>query len=66
MSETSASQNPQEPADQEHPAQTESEGTAAHLGDSWGCQAARLTAGFMMVSYSMGVNRPRRACRRRR
>lgn len=39
---------------------------AAHLGDSWGCQAARLTAGFMMVSYSMGVNRPRRACRRRR
>ena len=25
MSETSASQNPQEPADQEHPAQTESE-----------------------------------------
>ncbi|MDN3461937.1 hypothetical protein, partial [Kocuria sp. APC 4018] len=25
-------------------------GTAAHLGDSWGCQAARLTAGFMMVS----------------
>ena len=41
-------------------------GTAAHLGDSWGCQAARLTAGFMMVSYSMGVNRPRRACRRRR
>ncbi len=31
-----------------------------------GCQAARATVGFMMVSYSMGVNRLRRACRRRR
>ena len=27
-------------------------------------QVARLMAGFMTVSYSMGVNRPRRACRR--
>lgn len=41
-------------------------GTAARSGDSWGCQAARSTAGFMMVSYSMGVNRPKRACPRRR
>ena len=28
--------------------------------------AARAAGGFMMVSYSMGVKRPRPACRRRR
>jgi hypothetical protein len=31
-----------------------------------GCQAAGAVCGVMMVSYSMGVNRPRRAWRRRR
>ena len=28
--------------------------------------AARFAVGVMVVSYSMGVNRPRRSCRRRR
>ncbi|WP_246585721.1 hypothetical protein [Streptomyces yatensis] len=40
-------------------------GTAARSGDS-GVYAARAAGGVMMVSYSTGVNRPRRRCRRRR
>ena len=42
------------------------EGDCRTIRGQLGCQATRLTAGFMMVSYSMGVNRPRRACGRRR
>lgn len=40
-------------------------GTAAPLGDR-GVQAASAWLVVMMASYSIGVNRPRRVCRRRR
>jgi hypothetical protein len=40
-------------------------GTAARIGDRFG-QAACVAGVVMMVSYSMGVNRPSEACRRRR
>ena len=40
-------------------------GTAARTGDRLG-HAAWLAVVVMMVSYSMGVNRPRASCRRRR
>ena len=40
-------------------------GTAAAIGDRLG-QAACVAGVVMMVSYSMGVNRPRASCLRRR
>nr|WP_206446187.1 HTTM domain-containing protein [Agrococcus sp. KRD186] len=40
-------------------------GSAARIGDS-SSHAASATVVFMMVSNSMGVKRPRAACRRRR
>jgi len=44
---------------------TDAVGTAARVGDRLG-QAAWVAAVAMVASYSMGVNRPRRCCRRRR
>ncbi|WP_420329473.1 DUF6980 family protein [Salinispora pacifica] len=40
-------------------------GSAAPIGDSFS-HAACLAGGVMMVSYSIGVNRDRGRCRRRR
>ncbi|GAA3512907.1 hypothetical protein GCM10022262_41080 [Georgenia daeguensis] len=40
-------------------------GSAARIGDRLG-HAAWVAGVVMMVSYSMGVNRPRASCRRRR